>query len=94
VASSGVVEYSLDGGEDGSSAAGAEGAEAAPRLARLPFTTQDIASGSGALRPGDHVTFRILTNLQVGLALATSSVQLRRGRHPPQNLHLRTCLPC
>lgn len=35
-----------------------------PGKARLPFTPQDVQQGSGALRQGDHVTFRIATNLQ------------------------------
>lgn len=37
----------------------------APTPARLPFMQQDVQQGSGSLRPGDHVTFRIATNLQV-----------------------------
>lgn len=39
-----------------------------PAPARLPFMQQDVQQGSGSLRPGDHVTFRIATNLQVIVA--------------------------
>lgn len=70
--SSGVVEY-VPPGEGGDAAALLlAGGEAAipgmpgPGKARLPFSPQDVAQGSGSLRVGDHVCFRVLTNLQVG----------------------------
>ena len=49
VQTSGVVEYD-----------GADGAKA-----KLTFAPNEVAAGSGPLRPGDHVTFRIAVNLQV-----------------------------
>lgn len=64
---SGLLEYTLQ------PAAGGDGAAQPPGLAlplpvqlsaRLPFMQQDVQQGSGSLRPGDHVTFRIATNLQ------------------------------
>ena len=68
-ATSGLLEYSLPAGE-GEGAAGEAAASAPPGLpkARLPFSQQDVQQGSGSLRPGDHVTFRIATNLQVTFA--------------------------
>ncbi|PSC71991.1 Cold shock domain-containing [Micractinium conductrix] len=78
--SSGVVEY-VPPGEGGDAAALLlAGGEAAipgmpgPGKARLPFSPQDVAQGSGSLRVGDHVCFRVLTNLQAVKAAAQATV--------------------
>ena len=67
-ATSGLLEYSLQPAANGDGAAQPPGLPlpvAVPLSARLPFMQQDVQQGSGSLRPGDHVTFRIATNLQV-----------------------------
>lgn len=57
--SSGVVEYRV-GGPEG------------PPV-RLSFASSEVAGGQ-ALKPGDHVTFRVATNLQAAKAAAQASV--------------------
>ncbi|KAL4440355.1 hypothetical protein ABPG75_003356 [Micractinium tetrahymenae] len=77
--SSGVVEYLCPEGEAEAAAAAAAGEAAVPGApgfgkSQLPFSPQDVAQGSGSLRVGDHVTFRLLTNLQAARAAAQATV--------------------
>jgi cold shock CspA family protein len=60
VQSGGVIEYELP----------PTAAAAAGRTARLSFAAADAGAAGSSLRPGDHVTFRVATNVAAAAAAA------------------------
>ena len=92
VQSSGVLEYetpvcdtNLNGGENStSSAAGSldtvtTATAMKKKKVRIVFAAGDCVNGAGALRPGDHVTFRIATNIAAAAAAAAAAQALVPG---------------
>jgi cold shock CspA family protein len=83
VQSSGVLEYdqarlkngSSGGIDQGSNGAPPPGLEALPLFSkrRIVFAAGDCTSGATSLRPGDHVTFKIATNIAAAAAAAQAT---------------------
>ncbi|KAG7670426.1 hypothetical protein KSW81_002989 [Nannochloris sp. 'desiccata'] len=82
VQSSGVLEYdqaslnddSDENGKGGNGGARPPGLAALPVLKRrMVFAAGDCTSGATSLRPGDHVTFKIATNIAAAAAAAQAT---------------------
>lgn len=95
MATSGVIGYEVPSSVVGA-AAGAEGAPLPPpppAHAKLTFAAAD-AQGAASLRVGDHVTFRVATNLAAARAAASASTPgaaQHAGRRAVQVAAVRCC---
>ncbi len=72
VQSSGILEYDQTALDSENGTAPPPGLAAAPKR-RMIFSAADCTSGSTSLRPGDHVTFKIATNIAAALAAAQAT---------------------